>query len=159
MMTTEERFEAASARMDELKAKIEEVNEAVRESFEQGAADFRSDMAFTKSSIDEISDEAERKIELKAEKQADRMVDAGEKLEARRDERLEKRRAKLESLQNKINDLGQAYARADQEELIIGLLEYGDECRDAAVYMAEEALYAYTAAAEELVKYNEKYGN
>ena len=136
-MNSEERFKATAAGMDELKAKIEEVNRAVKESFSEGAANFRSDMEFTKSSIDEISDETEKKIELKAEQ----------------------RKTKLQELQDRINDLGQAYAKADQEELITGLLEYADECRESAVYMADEAVNAYRAAAAELVKYNEKYGN
>ena len=158
-MNSEERFKAAAAGMDELKAKIEEVNKAVKESFSGGAANFRSDMEFTKSSIDEISDETEKKIELKAEQQVDKIIDAEEKMEAKKDARLEKRRTKLQELQDRINDLGQAYAKADQEELIMGLLEYADECRDTAVYMADEAVNAYRAAAAELVKYNEKYGN
>ena len=140
-MNTEERFEAAAASMDELKVKLEEVNEAVKESFRQGAAEFKSDMEFTKASIDEISDETERKIEVRSE------------------ERIGKRKAKLEELQNKINDLGQAYAKADQEELIIGLLEYAEDCRATAVCMAEEAVTAYKAAADELAEYNKKYGS
>ena len=113
----------------------------MKESFRQGAADFKSDMEFTKASIDEISDETERKIEVRSE------------------ERIGKRKAKLEELQNKINDLGQAYAKADQEELIIGLLEYAEDCRATAVYMAEEAVTAYKAAADELAEYNKKYGS
>ena len=141
VMNSEERFEAAAAGMDELKAKIEEVNKAVRDSFTEGAANFRSDMQFTKSSIEGISDETE------------------EKIEAKKDARLEKRRTKLQELQDKINDLGQAYAKADQEDLIVGLIEYADECRDTAVYMADEAVNAYRAAAKELAKYNEKYGD
>ena len=158
-MNTEERFKEAAAGMDELKARIEEANKALKESFSEGAANFRSDMEFTKASIDEISDETERKIELKAEEKIDRIVDAEEKRDARKDERLEKRRTKLEELQNRINDLGQAYAKADQEELIIGLLEYADDCRGTAVYMADEAANAYRAAVRELAEYNRKYGN
>ena len=158
-MNTEERFKEAASGMDELKAKIEEANKALKESFAEGAANFRSDMELTRASIDEISDETERKIELKTEETVDRIVDAEEKREAKRDERLEKRRSKLEELQNRINDLGQAYAKADQEDLIIGLLEYADDCRETAVYMADEAAYAYKAAAKELAEYKKKYGN
>ena len=109
-MSTEERFETASVKMDELKAKIEEVNKALKESIKEGAANFKS------------------------------------------------LRARIGNLQDKINDLSQAYAKADQEELIIDLLDYADDCRETAIEMAEEAILAYKAAAEQIALYNEKYG-
>ena len=48
--------------------------------------------------------------------------------------------------------------KADQEEFILELLDYADECQATAVYMAEEAAVAYKTAAQEIAKYNEKYG-
>ena len=59
---------------------------------------------------------------------------------------------------DRINELAQDIGKADQEQLILDLLDYADECQATAVEMAEEAALAYKAAAKELVKYNEKYG-
>ena len=86
------------------------------------------------------------------------MVETDEKLAARREERQEVSREKFRKLQDKINDLSQAYARADMEDLIIDLLDYADECQEAAVALAEEAALAYRTAAEQIAIYNEKYG-
>ena len=139
-MELTDRFEAATAKMDELKAKMEEANKAVKESISQGAANFKSDMEFTQASIEEIFDDAEDRAEEK------------------REERREASRAKIKNLQDKINDLSQAYAKADQEELIVDLLTYADECQETAIEMAEEAVLAYRAAAEQIALYNDKYG-
>ena len=157
-MDMTEKFEAASAKMDELKAKMEEANEAVKESFKQGAANFKSDMEFTSASIDEIFDEAEKTHDLKVEERIDNVIAFDEKLEDKKEERREAARAKFKNLQDKINDLSQAYAKADMEELIIDLLTYGDDCQAMAIEMAEEAVLAYRAAAEQIAIYNEKYG-
>ena len=63
-----------------------------------------------------------------------------------------------DALRDRINELAQDVSKADQEEFILDLLDYADECQATAVYMAEEAAAAYKAAAQEIVKYNEKYG-
>ena len=139
-MDLKERFDEVSARMDELKAKAEKASQDVKESWAQGIDDFRADMEFNRANFDEIADDAERKHDLRVE------------------ERIDRRIARAEALRDKINDLGEAYAKADQEELILGLLEYADECQAVAVYMAEEAAAAYKAAANEIAAYNDKYG-
>lgn len=157
-MDLNERIDAAKAKMDELKSKMEDANEAVKESWKQGVADFKSDMEFTKNTIAEISDEEERKLELKAEGRIEKIVEADEKIEAKKEERHEASMAKKKSLQDKINSLSQAYAKADQEELIMDLIDYAEECQENAAYMAEEAILAYKAAAEQIALYNEKYG-
>ena len=157
-MELTERFEAATAKMDELKAKMEEANKAVKESVKQGAANFKSDMEFTQASIDEIFDEAEKKHDLKVEERIDNIIAADERIEEKREERREASRAKIKSLRDKINDLSRSYAKADQEELIIDLLTYADDCQETAIYMAEEAVLAYREAAEQIALYNEKYG-
>ena len=157
-MELNERFEAVSAKMDELKVKMEEANNAVKESFKQGAANFKSDMEFTQASIDEIFDAAETKHDLKVEERIDDIIAADASHEEKREERLEASKAKIKSLQDKINELSQAYAKADQEELIIELLTYADECQEVAIFMAKEAVLTYKAAAEQIEIYNEKYG-
>ena len=157
-MTTEERVNAATAKMEELKAKLDEANEAVKDSFRQGAANFKSDMEFTAASIDEIADDAERKHDLRVEKTIDSIIAADEKIEAKREERLEKRKAKIEAARDRINELAQEVSKADQEQLIIDLLDYADDCQATAVYMAGEAALAYKAAARELADYYSKYG-
>ena len=157
-MDTNERFDEATKKMDELKAKLEEANKTVKESFKDGVANFKSDMEFTSTSIDEIFDDAEKKHDMKVEERIDKFIDADERREAKREERRAASTAKIENLQNKINDLGQAHAKADQEELIADLLTYAEDCQATAVYMAEEAVLAYRAAAEQIAIYNEKYG-
>ena len=157
-MDLTERLDAAASKMVELRAKLEEANEAVKESFKEGAANFRSDMEFTQESIDEIFDEAEKHHDLKVEERIDNIIAADEKIEAKKEERREAQRAKIKKLQDKINDLSQAYAKADQEELIVELLEYADDCREAAIALAEESVLAYKAAAEQIEIYYEKYG-
>ena len=157
-MSTEERFEAASVKMDELMAKIEEVNKALKESIKDGAANFKSDMKFTQESIDEIFDDAEKRHDQKVEERIDEIIALDEKLDEKKEERRDALRARIGNLQDKINDLSQAYAKADQEELIIDLLDYADDCRETAIEMAEEAILAYKAAAEQIALYNEKYG-
>ena len=157
-MDLTDRADAAAAKMNELKAKMEEANNAVKESIQQGAANFKSDMEFTQASIDEIFEDAEKKHDLKVEERIDKIIDADARLEEKRAERREASKAKIKNLQDKINDLSQAYARADMEELIIDLLTYADECQETAVCMAEEAVLAYKAAAEQIAIYKEKYG-
>jgi NADH dehydrogenase/NADH:ubiquinone oxidoreductase subunit G len=157
-MDLTERYDAVTAKMDELRAKLEESNEAVKESFKQGAADFRADMEFNQNSIDEILEEAKREHDIRVEERIDDIIATDEAFEARKEERREAARAKIKNLQDKINDLGQAYARADQEELIVDLLTYADECQEIAIYMSEEAILAYKAAAEQIALYYEKYG-
>ena len=153
-----ERFDAATAKLDELRDKLEEANKAVKESVKDGAASFRTHMEFTQSSIDEIFDDAEKRLDLKVEERVDNIIAADERLEEKREERYDASVAKLKKLQDRINDLSRDYAKADQEEIIIDLLAYADECHDTAVYMAEEAIKAYKAAAEQIEIYNEKYG-
>ncbi len=150
-MDLNERFEEVSAKMDELKAKAEKASREVKESWNEGIANFKSDMAFTMESINEVADEAEMKHDQKVEEHID-------KIETKRDERLEKRREKVYALRDRINELAQDVSKADQEEFILDLLDYADECQATAVYMAEEAAVAYKTAAQEIVKYNEKYG-
>ena len=58
-MKLTEKFDKATARMDELKAKAEKASAEIKASFEDGAADFKSDMAFNKSAVKEIVDEME----------------------------------------------------------------------------------------------------
>ena len=157
-MELQERFDAATAKLDELKAKMEEANKAVKESIKDGAANFRSDMEFTSSCIDEIFEEAEKKHDLKVEERVDNIIAADERLEEKREERREASRAKIKKLQDRINDISRDYAKADQEELILDLLAYADECHETAVYMAEEAIHAYKEAAEQIAIYKEKYG-
>ncbi len=157
-MDINERFDEISAKMDELKAKAEKASEEVKESWNQGLADFKADMEFTMNSIDEIAEEAEKNHDLRVEKRIDDIIAADEKIEEKKEERAEKRREKLFALRDRINELAQDINKADQEQLIIDLLDYADECQETAVYMAEEAALAYKAAAEELVKYNAKYG-
>lgn len=197
-MDLTERFDAVSAKMDELKAKAEKASKEVKESWTQGIADLKADMEFTRANIDEIAADAERKHDLKVEERIDDAIAASEavresfaegaanlkadgdafvsdlkdaaveideqteiadaKIAAKREEKAEKHRAKIEELRDRINDLGQAHARADQEELILELLEYADDCQAIAVYMAEEAAIAYKAAANEIAIYKAKYG-
>ena len=157
-MDLTERFEAATAKMDELKVKMEEANKAVKESVKEGTANFISDMEFTQASIDEIFDDAEKRHDLKVEERVDNIIAADEKLEEKREERREAAVAKIKNLQDRINDLSRDYAKADQEQLIIDLLTYADVCQKTAIEMAEDAVYAYRAAAEQIAIYNEKYG-
>jgi polyhydroxyalkanoate synthesis regulator phasin len=157
-MDVNKRFEEVSARMTELRARADAASREVEESWKQGIENFKSDMQFTRSSIDEITDETERNIELSIERGIDRIIEADEKLEAKRSENLDAARSRVEKLQDKINSLGQAHAKADQEELILNLLDYADECQETAVHMAEEAARAYIAAAKEIALYDEKYG-
>lgn len=157
-MESQERFDAAAEKLDELKAKMEEAKTAVKDSIKDGVANFRSDMEFTSSCIDEIYDDAEKRHDQKIEENIDRIIAAEEKHEEKKEERREALRAKIKSLQDKINDLSWEYAKADQEELILDLLAYADECHEIAVYMAEEAIFAYKEAAEQIEIYKEKYG-
>ena len=64
-MDLNERFEEVSAKMDELKAKAEKASREVKESWNEGIANFKSDMAFTMESINEVADEAEKKHDQK----------------------------------------------------------------------------------------------
>ena len=186
-MDINERLDAAAAKMEELRAKIEETNAEVKESFKEGAANFVSDMKFNRDQIEEISEEADRKSQLRLEKKIDRSLEVSDALRESKEEglaqmkadaadfkanvaeigdaydekmeaRLDAAKAKVDAIRDKINDLGQAYARADLEELIVDLITYGDECYEASVYLADEAIAAYKAAAYELALYNEKYG-
>ena len=149
----------AEAKKAELRAKMEEANKAVKDSVRQGAANFRSDMEFTQASIDEIFDDAEKRIDARIEEGIENIEAADARIEERRDERREAASAKLKDLQNRINDLSQLYAKTDQEELILDLLSYADECQANAVYMAEQAVIAYKAAADQMEGYYEKYGD
>ena len=94
-MDLNERFEEVSAKMDELKAKAEKASREVKESWNEGIANFKSDMAFTMESINEVADEAEKKHDQKVEERID-------KIETKRDERLEKRREKVYALRDRI---------------------------------------------------------
>lgn len=158
-MDFDERMEAAEAKKAELRTKMEEANKALKDSVRQGAANFRSDMEFTQASIDEIFDDAEKRIDARIEEGIENIEAADARIEERRDERREAASAKLKDLQNRINDLSQLYAKTDQEELILDLLSYADECQANAVYMAEQAVIAYKAAADQMASYYEKYGD
>ena len=157
-MDVNERFEASAATMDELKAKLEKAHETVKESMKDGVANFKSDVKFTTETVDEVFEDAEKQHDLNVEKRIDKVIDAEDKFDAKREERREARKAKIDELKGKINDLGQAYAKADQEELIADLLVYAEDCEATALYMAQEAVLAYEAAAKELADYYEKYG-
>ena len=157
-MDVNERFEASAATMDELKAKLEKAHQTVKDSVRDGAANFRSDLKFTQESVDEVFVDAEKQHDLKVEERVDRIIDAEERRDERREERREAAKAKIDELKEKINDLGQAYAKADQEELIADLLIYAEDCEATALYMAQEAVLAYEAAAKEMADYYEKYG-
>ena len=150
-MDLNERFEEVTARMDELKVKAEKASNEVKESWSEGISNFKSDMEFTMASINEVADEAEKKHDMRVEERIDR-------IETKREERLEKNRAKIYALRDRINELAQDVSKADQEELIVDLLTYADECQETAIEMAEEAVLAYRAAAEQIALYNEKYG-
>ena len=157
-MDVNERFEASAAAMDELKAKLEKAHETVKDSMKDGVANFKADMKFTSDSVDEVFVDAEKQHDLKVEQRVDKVIDAEERFDAKKEERREARKARIDELKNKINDLGQAYAKADQEELIADLLVYAEDCEATALYMAQEAVLAYEAAARELADYYEKYG-
>lgn len=122
-------------------------SETIKESFADGAANFKADGEALKSGLRDAAVEIDEQTEI---------TDA--KIEAKREERAEEHRTKIEELRDKINDLGVAHAKADQEELILELLYYADDCQAIALYMAEEAAIAYKAAANELAIYNAKYG-
>ena len=193
-MSFTERFDAAAARMDELKAKLEKASEEVKESWSQGVANFKSDMAVTRESIEEIAEENEARKQAKKDERREkaenvrdtvresfaegaenyksdmevlreslREVAAGldeqnEAVEAKKEAKVDEARAKLEETANRIYEVGQAFERADQEELILDLLAYAEECQAVADAMTDEAELALKAAAEQIAIYNEKFG-
>ena len=139
-MDMEKRFDEVSAMMDELRAKTEKAHQEIKGSFSDGVANFKADMEFTSKSIDEIADDAERKHDLRVEKRIDDVISASE------------------SIRDKINSLAQERSRAEQEAVILDLLDYAEECQGVAAYMADEAVMAYRAAAGQLAEYKKKYG-
>ena len=138
-----ERFDAATAKMDELKARMGKASDEINESCQQGAAKFRSDMDVLRASLREIAESLDEQNEVVSEK---------------REAKVEEARAKLEATADKIYEIGQSFERADQEELIVDLLTYAEECQDLADMMADEAELALKAAAEQIAIYNEKFG-
>lgn len=193
-MSFTERFDAAAAKMDELRAKMEKASEEIKASWKQGVDQFKSDMEFNKAAIEEVSAEADRERELRIEKKIDNAIYASETIKEsgeegaakfrsdmevlraslreiaegldeqnelvaeKKEARVEEARAKLEATADKIYGIGQAFERADQEELILDLLTYAEECQALADMMTDEAELALKAAAEQIAIYNEKYG-
>ena len=156
-MSIKERLDAAEAKLYELNAQMEDAKAAVTESMNESIEGFKADMENAKAGVKEASDEQERKLELKAEERMDSLIAADEKIEAGIEEKREASRAKRKRLQDKINELSQAYAKADQEELIMELIDYAEDCQAGAVYLAQEAVQAYKEAAEQIAIYNKKY--
>lgn len=64
-MNLTERFDAATAKMDELKEKLEKASKEVKESFEQGVENFKSDMKITRDSFEEIAEDQEARHDAK----------------------------------------------------------------------------------------------
>lgn len=193
-MSYTERFDAATAKMDELKDKIEKASEEIKASWKQGVEQIKSDIDFNMEAIEEITVEADRKYQLKIEEGIDSYIRASETIKesgqqgvadfksdmntlrenlrdiaedldeqhelvsAKKEAKVEEARAKLQATADKIYEIGQSFERADQEELILDLLTYAEECQELADLMTDEAELALKAAAEQIAIYNEKFG-
>ena len=194
-MSYTERFDAATAKMDELKDKMEKASEEIKASWKQGVDQIKSDIDFNRETIEEISEEADRKRDLRIEEKIDKFIYASETIKeseqqgatnlrsdmdmlrenlrdiaedldeqhelvsAKKEAKVEEARAKLQATANKIYEIGQSFERVDQEELILDLLTYAEECQELADLMTDEAELALKAAAEQIAIYNEKFGD
>lgn len=146
-MSFDERLEALWAKRDEARAKHDEKVRILRESIDAGDKQFVEDMKTLKWAFGEASAELSD--------QADAIDDAiDEKIE----ERIEAAEDRRENIRSKIAGIKTEIEKADQEDFIVDLLVYAEDCAEIAAYFSEEADYAMAAAEEQIRIYKEKFG-
>ncbi len=142
-MSFDERVEAFWAKREDVRAKHDERVKAIRDSIDAGDQKFVDDMknlkwAFGEAAA-ELSDQADA-IDEKIEEK----VDAAE-------DRRENIKAKIAGIKTEIE-------KADQEDFIVDLLVYAEDCAEIAAYFSNEADCAMAVAEEQIRLYNEKFG-
>ncbi len=145
----------ANAKADEIDAKVEELDAKIAAKAEK---------------IDAALDSADEKIDAKVNEGLDAIE--GDYYAAKEDIRLAKERydSKLNAIRLKVQmhkeevkaDIDAkktAIDKAAQEDLIVALLDYADDCQMIALSYAMEAELAILDACDEIEDYNAKYGN
>lgn len=142
-MNFDERLEALRAKREERRAKNDEVVKALRESVDAGDQKFAEDVKNLKWAFGEVSAELGDQADAIDDK-IDEKIDAAE-------ERRSNIKAKVAAFKTEIE-------KADQEDLIVDILVYAEDCAEVAAYFAQEADFAIAAAEEQIKIYNEKFG-
>ena len=144
MADFKERLAKSQAKMDEVKAKIDDAAETAKIAG-----------MLTKDKIDEQIDSVKGDINAGAE--SARL--AAEKGKSKFNSALLKAQMSIESAKASIAEKKEAHDKAAQENRILDLLDYADECQALALALTVESKLAILEAAAESIDYDEKYNS
>ena len=121
-----------------------------------------ADTAAISKAMDEINDKIDAKIADSARKYDDAAEENSRLAKERYNSKLNATRLKVqmhqEEVKNRIESKKTELDKAAQEELIMDLLDYADDCQMVAYSYAMEAELAIMDACDEIADYEAKYG-
>jgi len=142
MMNFKERLSASQAKMNEVKAKMNDAAETAQIAGMLAKDELDARIETLKGDINANSENAR----LAAERSKGKFNSA-----------LLKAQMTVESAKQAIADAKEAHDKAQQEARISDLLDYADQCETLAMMLIAESNLALLEAAAEVVKYDEKY--
>ena len=164
-MNIEERLAQSQAKLDELKEKINNSIDSAKAAYQVDKKEAMIKLAKMNAAIEDFGRDVEAQVycdvtsmqnEVKADTEAinKAMEDINDKIDATR----LKVQMHREEVKNRIETKKTELDKAAQEELIMDLLDYADDCQMVAYLYAMEAELAIMDACDEIADYEAKYG-
>ena len=164
-MNFEERLAQSQAKLDELKEKINNSIDSSKAAYQVDKKEAMIKLAKMNAAIEDFGRDVEAQVycdvtsmqnEVKADTEAinKAMEDINDKIDATR----LKVQMHREEVKNRIETKKTELDKAAQEELIMDLLDYADDCQMVAYSYAMEAELAIMDACDEIADYEAKYG-
>lgn len=164
-MNIEERLAQSQAKLDELKEKINNSIDSAKAAYQVDKKEAMIKLAKMNAAIEDFGRDVEAQVycdvtsmqnEVKADTEAinKAMEDINDKIDATR----LKVQMHREEVKNRIETKKTELDKAAQEELIMDLLDYADDCQMVAYSYAMEAELAIMDACDEIADYEAKYG-
>ena len=164
-MNFEERLAQSQAKLDELKEKINNSIDSAKDAYQVDKKEAMIKLAKMNAAIEDFGRDVEAQVycdvtsmqnEVKADTEAinKAMEDINDKIDATR----LKVQMHQEEVKNRIESKKTELDKSAQEELIMDLLDYADDCQMVAYSYAMEAELAIMDACDEIADYEAKYG-
>ena len=164
-MNFEERLAQSQAKLEELKEKINKSIDSAKATYQTDKKEAMIKLAKMNAAIEDFGRDVEAQVycdvtsmqnEVKADTEAinKAMEDINDKIDATR----LKVQMHREEVKNRIETKKTELDKAAQEELIMDLLDYADDCQMVAYSYAMEAELAIMDACDEIADYEAKYG-